>query len=152
MDINLKRDELEIRKYMTALKSDSLEDLYPNLAEEWHPTKNGTLTPSKVKRGSDIKIWWICPDCGNEYQASPAHRTTGTGCPQCGKKKSNAKRSKAVQMIDMDTNEVIRTFPSISEASRQMSISSGNIAAVCKGTGRKHAGGYFWNYLPSEDA
>lgn len=145
------RDEKDIRFYMTQLRSGSLAEVHPELVSEWHSAKNGTLTPNKVKCGSDIKVWWTCPDCGNEYQASVSHRVAGTACPQCGKKRSTAKRSKAVQMIDMDTGEVIHTFPSISEASRQMNISSGNITAVCKGTGRKYAGGYYWSYLPSED-
>ena len=150
LSIDLERDEPEIRKYMTLVQNSSLEDQYPELAGEWHPSKNGTLTPNKVKCGSDIKVWWTCPNCGNNYQTSVSHRVAGTGCPQCGKARQIAKRSKAVQMIDPQTREVIRTFPSISEASRQMKISSGNITAVCKDNGRTQAGGYDWKYFSSE--
>lgn len=145
VDVNIDRDEIEIRSYMTKITDNSFSELHPDIAKEWHPTKNGALTPNKVKSGSDIKVWWQCPACGNNYMASISHRVSGTGCPQCGKAKQVAKRSKAVQMIDLKSGEVICTFPSISEASRQMKISSGNISAVCKNE-RKQAGGYYWKY------
>ncbi|MGD0170140.1 MAG: zinc-ribbon domain-containing protein, partial [Smithella sp.] len=32
----------------------------PVLAREWHPTKNGSLTPSDVSVGSNRKVWWLC--------------------------------------------------------------------------------------------
>ena len=54
----------------------------PELAKEWHPQKNGTLTPQQVLAGSARKIWWICPK-GHEYQASLLHRGHGTNCPVC---------------------------------------------------------------------
>jgi hypothetical protein len=30
------------------------------LAKQWHPTKNGKLTPSDVGAGSTKKVWWKC--------------------------------------------------------------------------------------------
>lgn len=33
----------------------------PNLAKEWHPTKNGDLTPLKVTFRSGRKVWWLLP-------------------------------------------------------------------------------------------
>lgn len=38
----------------------SLAYLYPELAFQWHPTKNGTLTPSQVFPCSDRVVWWLC--------------------------------------------------------------------------------------------
>ncbi len=146
VDVNIKRDEKEIRKYMTKLKSGSFADAFPELAKEWHPTLNGDLTPDKVKPYSDIKVMWICPECGNEYSATVGHRAYGTGCPKCAIKKNIIARSKKVQMIDLKTGDVLKTFDSISEASRQMKISSGNISAVCRGE-RRQASGYIWKYF-----
>lgn len=145
VDINLDRDEAEIRKYMTTIKEGSFGELYPELARDWHPDKNGEVTPYKVKPHSDIKVWWICPHCSNEYFATIGHRTSGTGCPRCGRIKSIRSRSKRVEMIDPETKEILRTFESASEASKQMKISDGNINAVLHGK-RAHAGGYFWQY------
>lgn len=34
--------------------------------------------------GSSKKVWWICPKCGNEWQAVISSRTNGCGCPKCG--------------------------------------------------------------------
>ena len=55
VDINIERDEHEIRTYMTKLRRGSLQELYPDVAAEWHPHLNGTVTPDKVKPGSDYK-------------------------------------------------------------------------------------------------
>lgn len=55
----------------------------PLLAREWHPTKNGSLSPREFKQSSNIKVWWLCPKCGYEYQAIIANRTKGTACKNC---------------------------------------------------------------------
>ena len=145
VDINLDRDEAEIRKYMTTIKEGSFGDIYPELARDWHPDRNGDITPYKVKPHSDIKVWWVCPQCGNEYFATVGHRTSGSGCPECGRMKSIKSRSKRVNMVDCKTQKVLTTFDSAAEASRQMKISDGNINSVLHGK-RPHAGGYFWQY------
>ena len=53
-------------------------------------------------------------------------------------------------MISRETQEVLSTFDSASEASRQMKISAGNINAVLHGK-RPHAGGYFWQYEEKDE-
>ena len=59
----------------------------PKLAKEWHPTKNGNLTPEKVTIGSPKKVWWVCEN-GHEYQAIIKNRKNGHGCPYCAGKKT----------------------------------------------------------------
>ena len=145
VDINIKRDELEIRNYMTDLGGVSLKELYPEVAAEWHPTLNGNLKPEMFKPKSGFKAWWRCPVCGHEYQATIQHRTSGTGCKICRQKNGSIKNSKRVQMIDINTGDVIREFVSVAEASRQMHISHGNISAACRGE-RRQASGYLWKY------
>ena len=41
-------------------KEKSLAYRFPELSKEWHPTKNGDLTPYDVTVGSHKKVWWIC--------------------------------------------------------------------------------------------
>lgn len=66
----------------------SLAEEYQELAKEWHPTKNGELTPKDITSGSGKKVWWLCSK-GHEWQARVADRTSGKGCPYCsGKKKA----------------------------------------------------------------
>lgn len=45
-----------------------LETKFPNIAKEWHSTKNGGLKPSQVLYGSAKKVWWKCSCCGYEYE------------------------------------------------------------------------------------
>lgn len=55
----------------------------PKLAKEWHPIKNGELTPKLITEGSSKnKVWWTCPS-GHEYQATVYNRSHGAGYPIC---------------------------------------------------------------------
>ncbi len=58
-----------------------------DLLEQWHPEKNGTLTPDDVSFGSHQKVWWRCPQ--NHIWESPVYARTGKdgGCPYCAGKK-----------------------------------------------------------------
>ncbi len=58
----------------------------PDLAAEWHSTKNGNVTPKDVLEGSHYAAWWIC-DKGHEWQAMVKSRVSGSGCPYCANKK-----------------------------------------------------------------
>ena len=59
-----------------------LETLYPDLARQWHPTKNVSLTPKQVLPGSHKTVWWIC-EKGHVWQAQIKSRVSGCGCPVC---------------------------------------------------------------------
>ena len=64
--------------------SNCLETLNPELAKEWHPTKNGDLTPYKVSLNSGKRVWWKCPKGDDhEWKASLNSRSDGIGCPYC---------------------------------------------------------------------
>lgn len=63
-----------------------LRTLCPELAWEWHPEKNGELTPEQITPGSEKKVWWLCQR-GHDYQACVFSRVMGTGCPYCAGKK-----------------------------------------------------------------
>ncbi len=68
---------------------------YPEIAREWHPTKNENVKIENVSACSNVKAWWKCSVCGKEWQATVNHRTVGnTGCPICSKKDSAAKKVK----------------------------------------------------------
>lgn len=56
--------------------------LRPDLAREWHPTKNGSLGPKDVTPGSSKKIWWLC-DKGHWWHSSVRDRTRGKHCSFC---------------------------------------------------------------------
>lgn len=60
-----------------------LASAFPDIAVQWHPTKNGDLSPDKVTAFSNCYTWWLC-DKGHEYRAMIGHRTNmKVGCPYC---------------------------------------------------------------------
>ena len=54
---------------------------FPKVAVEWHPTKNGKITPKDVLGGSDYKYWFLCKN-GHEWESSLNNRIRSNGCPQ----------------------------------------------------------------------
>ena len=69
--------------------SNCLATLNPELAKEWHLSKNGELTPWKVTLYSNKKVWWKCKECGHEWPSSISNRSgkDENGCPKCSKSK-----------------------------------------------------------------
>lgn len=59
-----------------------LATTYPELAKQWHLSKNGDLLPTQIITGSGKKVWWQC-EKGHEWEASPNTRSKGSGCPHC---------------------------------------------------------------------
>jgi hypothetical protein len=70
------------------VKSNCLSTVNPELSSEWHPNKNGNLTPQDVTSGTHKKVWWKCnKGDDHEWKTSVAHRTNGRSCPICAGKK-----------------------------------------------------------------
>ena len=64
--------------------SNCLATLNHKLSEEWHPTKNGDLTPFEVVEYQKLKVWWKCDIADDhEWEASIDMRSGGTNCPIC---------------------------------------------------------------------
>jgi hypothetical protein len=82
------------KKRATPKDGESVADLFPDIAAQWHSHRNGTVTAQALKPGSNVKIWWTCPECGNEWPASPKSRClNGGGCPPCGRKRAGLARA-----------------------------------------------------------
>lgn len=62
-----------------------LKTANPPFLSQWSATKN-TITPDKVLSKSCKNVWWQCNE-SHEYEASPAARWSGRGCPYCDGKK-----------------------------------------------------------------
>ena len=66
-----------------------LASKHSDLAAQWHPTRNGKLTPEMVTCHSNKKVWWYMPyddpETGKhfvfEWQAVIAVRIKGKSCP-----------------------------------------------------------------------
>lgn len=59
-----------------------LATLRPDLAAEWHPTRNGALNPTEISVHSNKNVYWRCKK-GHEWQAAVGLRTRGHTCPYC---------------------------------------------------------------------
>ena len=55
---------------------------HPDVAKEWHPTKNTPLTSKDVTPRSNKKVWWKCKK-SHEWEAIVQGRSKGNGCPYC---------------------------------------------------------------------
>ena len=75
-------------KFQMPHSEESLAQMNPKLANQWHPTKNGELTPYNVSIGSGKKVWWKCPKGkDHEWNAKIYDRNNGIGCPICSNRK-----------------------------------------------------------------
>lgn len=70
------------RRLRVAQSNNNVAVLYPHLQEE---TEEDLRVYTKE---SQVKILWVCKDCGKEWKSAITNRTvSGSGCPECGKKK-----------------------------------------------------------------
>ena len=82
--------------------SNSIAGLFPELASQWHPLKNGDVRPEEVYGRSHKKFWWQCPvSSDHEWSATPENRAASRGCPFCGGKRASV------------TNSLTSLFPEI---------------------------------------
>jgi hypothetical protein len=90
----------------TVTPSTSLATNYPDISREWHPTKNGKLTPDDFTWGSGKKVWWEC-SLGHEWDDSITHRTGSmkTGCPYCA-----GRRVSEMNNITNNSPELLATW------------------------------------------
>ena len=65
--------------------TNSLAAKFPEIAAEWHPGKNGSVTPEAVVATSTRRAWWrCCRDGRHEWRAGVRDRTRAlSACPFC---------------------------------------------------------------------
>jgi hypothetical protein len=85
--------------------TNNLKARFPEVAAQWHKSKNGKLKPEDVAPCSSNRVWWRCPKGpDHEWQATPANRTNrGSGCPACVGKQASV------------TNSLASLFPQIAK-------------------------------------
>ena len=86
-------------------KDNTLARKFPEIARQWHTTRNGTLTPKDVVATSGREVWWKCklgPD--HEWCCRVLNRTQhNTGCPCCSGHKASV------------TNSLASNYPSLAK-------------------------------------
>lgn len=119
----------------------NLQSMFPEVASQWHPTKNGSLSPSDVLPASSIKRWWICKS-GHEWQISVANRTKNkSGCPYCTRRLSS------------DNNNLAFSFPRILKLWHPTKNNNGRPDNLLPSSGRKIwlicEKGHEWETVPN---
>jgi DNA-directed RNA polymerase subunit RPC12/RpoP len=119
-----------------------LKTIRPDIALEWHPTKNLGLKPTEITAGSNKRVWWKCSICDNEWETSVTQRVSGSNCPLCGTRKSAKAKHKPVLCV-----ETGMSFESCKNAGQHYNIKnpSSSVASAAR-TGRK-TGGYHWQFI-----
>ena len=71
--------------------TNSLATLYPDIASQWHPTKNGSVLPSQILPNSSFNAWWKCSNGEDHvWRRMVSHRVYPRSpnegkCPFCQK-------------------------------------------------------------------
>ena len=99
-----------------------LATIDPELAKEWHPSKNGSLTAADVTPASGVKVWWICP-YGHEYQTQVCSRKAGSGCPKCSDMLRTSFPEQAIYYyIKQEFPDAINSYRDIFKSSMELDI------------------------------
>lgn len=78
-------------------KTHSLLAEFPDIAKDWHKTKNGELKPSLVSSKAKQAVWWQCRKGKDHvWKTAISNRTRrGTGCPYCANRALSANNNLA---------------------------------------------------------
>lgn len=81
---------------------------HPEIIPEWHPSRNGSIDPKTIARGSELKIWWKClVNSKHEWRTAVNNRTGNkSGCPYC----MNKTEEKIYKYLLTKYNTVLRQF------------------------------------------
>ena len=103
--------------------TNDLATIRPDVANQWHPTKNGDMTPFAVSYGSGKRVWWLCPK-GHEYQATIHDRTTNnTKCPICNKRNQTSFPEQAIfYYVSQIHPDAINRYKDIFDNSMELDI------------------------------
>lgn len=103
----------------------TLASEFPELAAQWHPTKNSDLFPDQIPPATHRRVWWLC-EKGHEWSASIHSRTSGSGCPVC-----------ANRVIQTGENDLATTHPKLTGQWHPKKNGSLQPSAVLAGSHRK---------------
>lgn len=116
INLRTKKNSTECR--ICKKEANSLQTNYPEIAAEWHPTKNGSLTPNDVSKASGEIVWWLChvnPE--HEWKADVRNRTLNkSNCNKCSIEKTAIHHKNPDQVINPKDVEIFHIFSSNMES------------------------------------
>lgn len=81
-----RKQQIETLNRNLLKKKGSLLDNNPELAAEWHPSRNLPVTPKDILVNCGKPFIWKCKKCGHEWEQRVSVRNKGCGCPACANK------------------------------------------------------------------
>lgn len=85
----------------------SLSAVYPDIAADFHPDRNPSLTASQVLPGSSKRVWWKCKRCSHEWNTSVSNRA--------GKRKRKCPFCDGQSVHSDGHNSLLKTHPEIAQ-------------------------------------
>ena len=73
-EIDIDRDKFEILAYLKGAVKKSVQEVAPELINEWDFERNGELKPDMIAAGSSQSVNWICSTCRYRWEAPVYHR------------------------------------------------------------------------------
>ena len=130
-----------------------LATVNPELASQWHPTKNGNLKPENVSYGSKRKVWWLLPydnpktkeHFDFEWKADINSRNKGRGCPYINVSKTEQLiyYFMKIENIIFDTEKTFKNCKDKNLLPFDVYLSNENIIIECDGMQHFKAIDYF---------
>lgn len=93
-------------------ETNSLVALFPDVAKEWHPTKNAGIDITTIKKASGKKVWWLCSkDESHVWEAQVRNRTTlKSGCPDCDAEEKSFRLNEYLYNQEGDLTDHFKVF------------------------------------------
>jgi rubrerythrin len=98
--LSLVRNEGRCKKCagQVATEDNNLAVFFPEIAAEWHPTRNHDLTPRGVTPFSNRMVWWRCSVAHSFRQVVNKRTRRGDQCPECWSRSSRTQNRVAAEM------------------------------------------------------
>lgn len=94
----------------------------PAEAKQFHPTKNGKVTPESIVFGTHKRLWWIC-EKNHEWDVRGIDRKNySTGCPECRQQTSAAEKEIAEWIRSVYDGEIETNVYNIIPGRRELDI------------------------------
>lgn len=117
-----------------------LATTHPEIAKEWHPSKNGDISPTQISKGYNKKVWFLCPNCNHSYDSYIGNKIKGYGkCPYCSSRKTRAR-----YVFQVETGCHFRT---LKEAAKSVGTEDIRQIQMCCAGKCMTAHGYHWKYI-----
>lgn len=115
--------------------TNSLATMVPDVAVEWHPTKNGDLTPDKVNYRTYKEAYWL-GKCGHEWKTKINTRTRKrrpAGCPVCKQSHGEVSIEKTLNQLGLSYEKQVRFTTCKDKRSLPFDFKVGNLLIEFQG-------------------